>query len=89
MLPCPLLHRFFFLFRCFEDVEIAKLNTFKRMKKYEVDVAFIAAALENSETVELDDTKTKMKRKVPLAEDAQEQLDLRSIYAVGGSSHEP
>ncbi|CRG89740.1 La protein homolog [Talaromyces islandicus] len=77
-----------------EPVELAVLHTFKRMRRFQPFSA-IVEALKSSETLELLENDTKIRRKVPLPESVNDFLDPdvvkvfeneamgRSIYAKG------
>lgn len=81
-------------------VEISLLHSFKRMRRFQPFSA-IVEALKSSETLELTDNDTKVRRKVPLPESVNENPDAdivkvfedkamdRSIYAKGFGEEEP
>lgn len=81
-------------------VDLTLIHSFKRMRHFQPFSA-IVEALKSSETLELTDNDTKVRRKVPLPESVDENLDpnvikvfedkamSRSIYAKGFGPEEP
>ncbi|KAH8698389.1 hypothetical protein BGW36DRAFT_280926, partial [Talaromyces proteolyticus] len=81
-------------------VELSVLHSFKRMRRFQPFSA-IVEALKTSETLDLVDDETKVRRKVPLPESVNDFLDpsvvkvfeneamTRSIYAKGFGEEEP
>lgn len=81
-------------------VDLTLIHSFKRMRHFQPFSA-IVEALKSSETLELTDNDTKVRRKVPLPESVNENLDpnvikvfedkamSRSIYAKGFGPEEP
>jgi lupus La protein len=81
-------------------VDLSMLHSFKRMRHFQPFSA-IVEALRTSQTLELADNDTKVRRKVPLPESVNESLDpgviqsfedeamIRSIYAKGFGEEKP
>ena len=60
------------------------LTTFRQLASLTTDVPTIAAALADSELVEVSDSKTQLRRKTPIPDLAE--VDARTLYCVCATS---